>query len=153
MATTYEEIYDLFTVQIRDYELDALYTSSATNWATYLEGFLILSIPKFRNCAQDLTDRNDTTQTFNITLTDDENSILSELMVVEWLNRDIHDIRQMRLHLNDTDFKHYAEANNLNAKESAKSQIRNEVYQQMVEYGLDHTAWADWADGDYSGSL
>jgi hypothetical protein len=74
--TSYGEIYELFLAVVQDYKIDLLYASSTPTMEEYLKPFLIRAIAKFSNeCNQDLTDRNDTTRTFNIILTDHEKVI------------------------------------------------------------------------------
>ena len=149
MATTYDEIIDLAWVEVVDYELDELFSASEPDFKTYSDGFLIKAIPKFTNSAQDLTDRNDTTRTFNITLSDKEQQILSDLMVNRWFNRHIQDVTQFDLHLNDTDFKHFAEANNLTAKQNKFCMNREVVNQDMTDYGLKNIDWNAWGAGNF----
>jgi len=149
MATTYDEIYDLCLVSLRDYKLDELYDTSVVNFKLYLEGFLLRAIPKFTNCVQDLTDRNDTTQTFNITLSDKEKDILASLTGIEWFKKEIQDVTQFNLHLNDTDFKHYAEGQYLKEKSEFYDREREKINQEMVDYSLKHTDWVAWANGNF----
>jgi len=150
MATTYDEIYDLALVSIRDYKLDELFAIDPADFKTYLKGFLIRAIPKFTNSRQDLDDRNDSTDTFNITLTTKEKDILATLLTNEWLTKEIKDVTQFNLHLNDTDFKHYAEANNLDKKQLLYDKVREIVNQDMVDYGLKQIDWAAWGSGNFT---
>ena len=92
LATPYSDIIDLAMIRLTNYELDALKASSPTNFYTYMTGMLVSGIPNFTNCKQDLTDRNDTTMTFNITLTDAEKDILSLLTSIQVLEKEIFDI-------------------------------------------------------------
>ena len=149
MATLFTDIYDLFLAEVTDYKLDALYATSVTDFETYLQGFLKRAIPKFTNCAQDLTDVNFTTGTFNITLTLMEQTILSSLMAIEWLNKEIQNVSQINIHLNDRDFKHHSAAQNLKEKKALKNELREIVSQDMVDYGILNIPWSDWADDDY----
>lgn len=151
MATSYDEIYDLFLVSVRDYNLDNLFAATPTAFNNYLEGFLIKAIPNFYNCSKDLEDRNDSTQTFNITLTTQEKVILSNIMVYEWIAKEIQDINQMNLALNDTDFKRYSEAQNLTAKSKHQSIIRETYTQQMTAYEIKEIPWTEWLGGNYGG--
>jgi hypothetical protein len=100
--TLYEDIYDLFLITIKDYQLDKL-AATPTNLNNYVEGFLIRGLTHFTNCKQNLEDRNDNTQQFNITLTTKEKVILADLSVIEWLTSKILDVTQFQLHLNDMD--------------------------------------------------
>lgn len=151
MATPFSTIYDEFLVSVRDYKLDKLYNLSPTNFNQYLQGFLIKAIPRFTNCVKDIQNIDTIIGQFNDTLDLDEQIIMSNLMVIEWLTREINDVTQFNLHLNDTDFKRYAEANNLKEKNNHRDSLREIVNQDLVLYGLKHTNWQSWASGNYWG--
>ena len=143
MATAYTEIFDLFLMGIEDYNIDALFDSFDTTAAdVYMSGFLIRAIPYFDRCQQDLDDRNDSTRTFNITLTTDEKVILSELMIVQWYKKNTNDIKQMELHLSDSKaFKHYAEGQNLKEKLNSMLVHQEIVDKLMVKYNQKYIDW------------
>ena len=147
MATTYDEIYDLALITIRDWKLDELESVSEPDFKLYLQGFLIRAIPKFTNSQADLDDRNDTTATFNFDLTTKEKDILARLLINRWLEKEIQDVTQFNLHLNDTDFKHFAESKNLDSKKMLLNMNREEVNQDMTDYGLKNAPWQNWANG------
>ena len=151
MATSYTTVYDSFMLKIKDYQLTALYQSSPTNFKAYLKGFLIDAIQDFVNsCRQDLTDRDDDTNfEFNIDLEDTNIYILAELMVKHWLEKEIQDTSQMKLHLTDRDFKHYSEAQNLDAKNRYHANVLERTSQLIVDYEFDETDWSGWANGDF----
>lgn len=153
MATPYTEIFDLFTLRIKDFRLNALYNNGdgEADFNAYLQGFLILAIPDFSNCIQDLEDRDDTTGQFNQTLTTSSKVILSLLMVKKWLDKEIRDVTQMSLHLFDKDFKTYAEANNLKAKQDYATVLAEEISQKLVDYGYSNNSWSDWYLGTFGG--
>jgi hypothetical protein len=112
----------------------------------------MLAITEFDNCTQDLTDRNDTTDTFNITLTDDEIKILVNWMIFYWFVREAQDITQFNLLLNDTDFRRFAEGQNLKEKSNYIDKLREMYTQKNVDYGLKNVDWANWWDGTYAES-
>jgi hypothetical protein len=149
MSTPFTDIYDLFLTQIYDYKINQLYTISITDFETYLQGFLVNAIPKFKNCTKDLTDIDLTSGTFAATLTLEEKTILSDLMIVQWMVKEIQDVSQFQLKLNDTDFKHYAESQNLKEKSEYMNRIREIVNQNMTNYGVSNIPWSDWAAGNY----
>ena len=134
MATTYDEIYSIFSMKTTDYMLDKIYVASASSYKNYLKPWLISAISKFIICDQDLTDRNDTTQTFNITLTDLEKEILANLMVIEWTSKEVHNIMELRRDLSDTDFKRSSEALNLRAKKELLNDTRESVDKLITQY-------------------
>lgn len=144
MGTPFSTVYDQFSMFVKDYNLISLYNASATDFATYLSGFLIPSISDFRNCNQSL---GYASQEFTLTLTVENIKILALLMKRYWLKKTINDITQMNLHVTDKDFKMYAEANNLTAKLSLYQSDIEEVSQMLVDYGLDTVDWASWFSG------
>lgn len=134
MATLYSDINDLFLQRVQDYTLDALYVASTPLFEMRLKGWLINAIPNFQGCAQDLEDRDDTTGTFNITLTTSEKVILSKLMLDEWWDTQVNDIRQIMLHINVSEAKHYAEGQNLKEKKAAQIANREDVERLITKY-------------------
>ena len=134
MATLYSEVFDLFMSSIASYELDNLFASSVTNFETRLTGWLVNAIPNFDGCLKDLEDRNDNTKQFTATLTTDEKVILSNLMIVEFLKKEVNDIRQMRQKLGDPTFKAYSEANNLKERVNLLSTMNDLVQAQITRY-------------------
>jgi hypothetical protein len=149
VATLFSDIYDLFLIEVRDYKLDNLYQSSPTDFDTYLQGFLIKAIPDFDNCNQDLEDFDLVNKQFTATLTLREQTILSELMALKWLTKEVNDVNQFTLHLTDTDFKHYSEAQNLKEKIEHRDRMREIIDQKMLSYGLKNAPWSTWAGGSY----
>jgi len=78
-----------------------------------------------------------------------EKTILADLMLIKWLEKQINNVTQFNLLLNDTDFKRYSEAQNLTSKVAHKNQLREIVNQDMTKYGLKNTKWSDWQNGVY----
>ena len=147
METLYSDIFELVLSGFNDYKIDKLYQSDITsrNMDVYLTGFLIRAIPNFDNCEQDLEDRNDTSRTFNITLTTDEKVILSELAIVQLLKKEVNDVKQMELHLSDPKaYKHYAEANNLKEKRDTMYSAQENAERMMVKYSHKNIDWNDY---------
>jgi len=147
MATSFTEIYDLFLMNIKDYKLDNLYATSTPNFETYLKGFLIRAIPSFRNCASGLDYSGDS---FTTTKTLTEKLILSNIMVQEWFLKEVHNVTQFNILLSDTDFKRYAEANNLKSKADYSNMIREKISQLQTDYGLENVNWEAWSNGNFS---
>jgi len=150
--TPYETIFDLFMQQVEDYRLMELYDGGlgADNLTTYLTGFMVLAIPEFSSCNQDLSDRDDVTEkVFNFVMTDDNKKILSKLMVKEWLGKELKDILQMRWNITDTDFKHYSEAQNTKSKQDVLSELREECSQLLIDYDFKNNDWQAWISGNF----
>ena len=142
MATPYSEVFDLFLASIQDYRINRLYEQSVEEMENYLIPFLIKAITNFKKCKTDLEDRDDENRIFNQTLSTDEKVILSNLMMVEWLTKEVNDILQMRLYLQDTDFKTYSQANNLREKRELLTTMKEMVDKQIVQYSYNNFDWS-----------
>lgn len=137
MATSFDTIKDLALIIIRDYKLDKLYEKSTEDFQKYTDGMLIKSIPKFVECLQPL-DYSTETREFANKLTLKEQSILADWFVYTWFETNINDVTQFNLHLTNTDFKHYAEANNLDAKSEYLDRMREKIKQDSLDYQNDN---------------
>jgi hypothetical protein len=155
-ATTFVDIYDLFLQLIQDYRLTALYNddvaNSTTNLDTLLESWLMLSIPDFETvCNQDLEDRTDASHTFDIELTTENKTILAQIMVKYWLSKEVNDILQMRLKIQDRDFHTYSENSNLKEKSAWLTKVKEEISQRLVDYGYaDTDMWQYWITNGFT---
>ena len=133
MATPYSKIYNSFLGKITDYDLPSL---SAEFKDLFMLGLLTSAIPKFKVCIEDLSDRSDTTLEFTDDLSDESVDILSELMVVEWLQPQLYksDFFQNQLGIKDSPL--FSRANLLKevrqtyflAKQNAKIMMINYSY-------------------------
>ncbi len=142
MGTAFTTIYDQFSMFVKDYRLTALYNTSPSNYATYLSGWLIPAITDFKTCRQSLAYASNS---FTETLTEENIKILALLMKKYWLKKEVNDITQMELHLQDRDFKTHSENANLKEKKDLYAQELEEVSQMLVDYGLSNdTMWTDW---------
>lgn len=144
MGTPFSDIYDQFMQYVKDYRLVVLYNASVTDFEQYLAGFLIPAITDFKSCNQSLAYA---TGSFSATLVQENIKILALLVKKYWLKKEIADVTQMSLHLQDKDFHNYAEANNLMAKEKLYRNDLEEVSQMLVEYGIENVDWASWLSG------
>lgn len=147
--TQFEEIYHLFLNSIQDYTIRNLFMNNIEIAQDMMKTFLVRSIPKFYNCVKNIKSFDLEEETFNCRLDYEEKNILSELMVLCWLDWVINDITQMNLNLNDTDFKHFSEESNLKQKSEYTDRLREKVNQDMINYGLYRTPFNNWADGNY----
>jgi len=146
MATNFSDVYDQFMMLVSDYRLIELYNASTTDFETYLFGWLKPSISDFKSCSQSLAY---TGTAFDETLTNDNIVILASFMKKYWLKKEIADITQMSLHVQDRDFKTYAESSNLREKRETYIQDLEELSQRLVDYGLDTVDWDSWFAGTY----
>lgn len=129
MATPYSELYDVFWSQVTDPTLLSMDTTDAIK-----QRLLLNAIPQFRRCKQDLTNRNDTTFTFIITLTDEEKLILGILMVNEYLKSQITSIDKIRQVMSNKDWSITSQANHLQQLMALRQDVKREVDDLIVAY-------------------
>lgn len=109
----------------------------------------MLAIPDFDICEQDLEDRTDVNYTFDIVLTTENKTILAQIMVKYWLSREVNDILQMRLKIQDKDFHTYSENQNLREKSAWLSKVKEEISQRLVDYGYKYFDWQQALDNGF----
>lgn len=147
--TKFESIYSLFLATIQDYHISKLFETDLDIAEDLLQTFLIRAVHKFKNCIKPIQNLDLEAKSFNTELDINEINILSDLMVLSWLEWNNNNILQMNFSLNDNDFRHYSEEKNLKEKTAYTDRWREEVEQEMVDYGLYRTPFKDWAVGKY----
>lgn len=103
--TSFDEIYTLFLNSIQDYTIRKLFESDVDSAIELMEYYIIRAIPNFRGCKKDIKNPVLNEKRFNCELDIEEKVILSDLMVLSWMDRVINDIVQMNLSLNDNDWR------------------------------------------------
>lgn len=135
--TSFDEVIDLGLSQINDYRMKKLWEQGETEFKTYVDGFLITAIPLFNKCRQSLT-YNATNRQFNADLTSSEISILSNLWVVCWYEKDNRTYSLYRQHLqNSGSFKNHSEAQNLKENSAYVDKLREELSRQLTAYEME----------------
>lgn len=147
--TKFEDVYKLFLNSLQDYTLVELFKNETEVAIDMMELFLLKAIPKFRVCRKNLKDVDLDNKEFYDVLDLEEKVILSDLMILSWLERLVQDITQMNLNLNDLDFKHFSEERNLREKSEFADRQREKADYEMLQYDLYHTPFSQWGKGDY----
>lgn len=109
MATPYEKIYANLLPKFQSYEIPFMEVDEVKD---FLHDYLIPATARFHVCRQDLTDRDDILQRFNVDLSDVEVEILSNYLLLEYI--DSNYIRVpilLKVSLPSTDFKAFSSAN------------------------------------------
>jgi hypothetical protein len=152
MGSEFNLIYDLFMSLQTDYRLTALYQSSVENFENYLQGWLIPSIVEFQDvpCNQSLA-HDLTTKTFTETLTLRNQMILAQLMKKYWLTKEVNDISQMRLFIQDKDYSTHSASNSLKEKRELLIATEEEISKLLTSYGYKNNDWDEWFQGNFGG--
>lgn len=101
--TSFEDVYKLYLNSIQDYTIKHLFQDDIAVAMDMIEMFLIKAIPKFTVCKKNIKDVDLENKMFYDKLDIEEKVILSDLMILSWLDRVVNDITQMNLNLNDLD--------------------------------------------------
>ena len=134
--TSFDEIIDLALVTVNDYRLSKLAEQGEENFNTYVDGFLISSIPYFPECRQSL-DFDAEQRQFESDLTSLEKSILANLWIIQWYARDNQTYALYRQHLQSaSSFKNHSESQNLKENSIYLDKLREELDRQKISYQL-----------------
>lgn len=136
MVTPFTEIYDLFLVQVQDYKIDKLFSVSEATLNSYLQGFISFAIDRFwKFCRADIVNQVDfDSGEFTVRLSHQDKIMLARQMLLFWMEREINNVLDMKPLLNSTDFKRYAESNNLRAMQDRYTRMLEQVAQDELDY-------------------
>jgi len=134
MPTPYEKLYENLLPKFRSYEIPLMSTEEVKD---YLHDFIIPATARFHICRKDLTDRDDIIQRFNVELSDIEIEILSNYMLIEYIDSEyIRTPSLLKVQLPSSDFKAFSPANFLD-----KLMAMHKTYKTENETLLSRYAW------------
>ena len=134
MATSYEKLYENLLPKFRSYEIPLMTTEEVKD---YLHDFLVPAISRFHVCRKDLNDRDDVLQRFNINLSDIEIEILSNYLLIEYIDSEyIRTPSILKVQLPSSDFKVFSPANFLDKLVAMRT-----AYTKENETLLSRYAW------------
>ena len=134
MPTSYEKLYENLLPKFRSYEIPLMSTEEVKD---YLHDFLIPAISRFHVCRKNLNDRDDIVQRFDAELLDIEIEILSNYMLIEYIDSvyiRVPSLLQKQMPSND--FKVFSDANMLE-----KLMTMHTTYIKENETLLSRYAW------------
>lgn len=132
MATPYEKLYENLLPKFRSYEIPLM---SAEEVKDYLHDFLIPAVSRFHVCRKNLTDRDDIIQRFNVDLSDIEIEILSNYLLVEYIDSEyIRTPSLLKVQLPSSDFKAFSPANFLDKLVAMRSKYMSENETLLSRY-------------------
>jgi hypothetical protein len=131
MATAYEPIYNRALAKIQDFELANL---SDRDIEEMLHGWLMSAIAKFRQCKNDLKDRDEELRQFNVDLEDEEIEILAIMIVREWLSPQVHSTLLTRQIFSGKEQNYYSQAAHVKELMDMDNSLRIEAQKLMRDY-------------------
>lgn len=143
MSTPYERVYENFLSKIKDYDILEMTNDDAMD---FMHDYLISAIPKFHLCKEDLNDRDDLLQRFNCDLSDEEIEIISNYMVIDYLDANyIRVPTLLKASLSSTDFNSYSPANMLSKLTEMQNRYVSDNETRLARY-----AWMDAVENGIS---
>ena len=140
MYTSYEQLYDNLLPKFRSYEIPLMTTEEVKD---YLHDYIIPAISRFHVCRKDLNNRDDIIQRFNVELSDIEIEILSNYLLIEYIDSEYIRVPSLlKTTLPSSDFKVFSSANMLE-----KLMNMHKTYLAENETLLARYAWG--IDGNY----
>ena len=134
MYTPYEKLYDNLLPKFRSYEIPLMTVEQVKD---FLHDYLIPAISRFHVCRKDLNDRDDIVQRFNVELSDTEIEILSNYLLIEYIDSEyIRTPSLLKTQLPSSDFKVFSPANFLD-----KLMAMHKTYVSENETLLSRYAW------------
>lgn len=131
MATSFDIIIDRATTVVNDYKLQKLFNQSQENFDMWCDGFIVAAVPNFINCRQKL-DYDLEKREFTADLTNMEISILADLWVLAWYDRETNDATGINTLLQtNNSFKTHSASQNLKEKDSRISSLYTKLHQKM----------------------
>lgn len=134
MYTPYEKLYDNLLPKFRSYEIPLMTVEQVKD---FLHDYLIPAISRFHVCRKDLNNRDDIVQRFNVKLSDIEIEILSNYLLIEYIDSEyIRTPSLLKVQLPSSDFKVFSPANFLD-----KLMAMHKTYVSENETLLSRYAW------------
>lgn len=143
MYTSYEKIYDRVLPKFRSYEIPLMNEEEVKEC---LHDYLVPAIARFHVCRKDLSDRDDVAGVFNVALSDMEIEILSNYLLLEYLDSTyIRTPTLLKVNLSSSDFNAFSSANMLD-----KLMAMHKTYLSENEGLLLRYAWMSFKESGIS---
>lgn len=143
--TTYKELADAVFLKIKDLDLANLPEDIAYQ---IVKSYIKPACVAFQSCSsQDLTDRDDELEQFNFKLSDDNFEIITEYMVVKWLDSQILTTTNLKSRLTSSDFKSLNLHNQLSKLMELRSMYKSENDQLAINKSYKNSKLFDLVTG------
>lgn len=135
MNTSYSTVYSWFLDKVTAYSL-AMFTDTEKEEIVY--GYMRSACAKFRSCKIDLSDKDDDLQEFNAELSDEILDIISENMVVAWLQPKLNNEENLVNALSTKDYSVFSPANLLDKISNVYELATKNSKKMMSNYSFNH---------------
>lgn len=135
MGTQYSEVYEWFLKKVTYYSLGML---DDVDKEDVVNGFMDTACARFKCCKIDLSDRDNKLQQFNYELDDEVLDIISEIMVVAWLQPKLNNEENLVNALSTKDYSVYSPANLLDKISNVYEVARKNSKKMIGNYSFEH---------------
>ncbi|MCY9594006.1 hypothetical protein PC41400_14480 [Paenibacillus chitinolyticus] len=147
MPTPFSKVFSIFTGKIQD---DLYSILSVEEAELDMIDLLNESIVKFEFPKEDIRNKDDLIKEFIEDLSLGTISILGNLMVLEWQDRQINNISLIKQRMSSKDFKFTSQANHLEALLKLREETERRVFKLKRQYSYLQTG-ENYNKPDYSG--
>lgn len=129
--TPYSEVDNMFLGDISD---DTILDYALEDREEILNGLRVKALTRFKACKKDLSDRNETSKQFNLTLTDEEKLIIATIMRKFWLNDKLYNLELLKQRMSTKDWKMTSQAEHLLRLTVLNQELEKEISRMIVSY-------------------
>lgn len=149
--TNISEIVDWFMMLQTDYRLKKIFSMGEAELNLYLEPWALMSMVILNNVKTESLVYDTATQNFSTTLSVEDKSLLAQLMLRYWLEKEVNDVLAFTNVLHDHDFKQFSQAQNLDARRTLLGMKIEETDKLLKQYSYSHNNWTAWAGQSFGG--
>lgn len=136
MATSYESIYQRAIFRFRDYDFMKM---NDLDVGEVLKSYMRSAIADFEPvCLENLADRDDENDTFNVDLSDGVQEIIAAGIAYYWLSSKIMDQELLRNSMSTKDYTYFSPANLLRESQEFRNEVRKEFRDKIAHYSYRH---------------
>lgn len=131
MPVPYSNIYDMFLSDIKDH---TLLDFDAEDREKILDDLRIKAETQFKQCKNDLLDKDNIEKQYNFDLTIEEQLIIATIMRKFWMNDKIYNLSLLKQAMSTKDWKQTSQAEHLLRLTVLMSELNKEISKMIVDY-------------------
>ncbi len=131
MPVPYSNIYDMFLSDIKDHTLLDFDTEDREK---ILDDLRIKAETQFKQCKNDLSDKDNIEKQYNFDLTIEEQLIIATIMRKFWMNDKIYNLSLLKQAMSTKDWKQTSQAEHLLRLTALMSELNKEISKMIVDY-------------------
>lgn len=131
MPVPYSNIYDMFLSDIKDH---TLLDFEVEDREKILDDLRIKAETQFKQCKNDLLNKDNIEKQYNFDLTIEEQLIIATIMRKFWMNDKIYNLSLLKQAMSTKDWKQTSQAEHLLRLTVLMSELNKEISKMIVDY-------------------